>query len=230
MRYSTLIYVLALSIAVTACRAPSIKGLSKVVTNPSLELSVDAAREERVEDSGKHARDVFWASLDGICGMAYKGKVTDYNEKKHIGKEVLIDVYYCSDDEIRISVQMGENRSREWNLTSGDECIELRHHHTDDAGAVADTTGYGGYANEHGTPLSQQFPADPNTAKPSSALADHVWTLGFLEDTLTYTLSNGSTGRLFKIVFDLSSPMETGLPPSWRYNVNQVNQTINNNH
>ncbi|MEJ7805434.1 MAG: hypothetical protein WKG03_05885, partial [Telluria sp.] len=104
----------------------------------------------------------------------------------------------CSDTEVRVPLQVGEDRSRTWVITRTATGLDLRHDHRHADGTPDAETMYGGLANTNGSALSQSFFADAYTAKLIKNSDTNVWTISFSPDknTLTYHLDRHAKPRV----------------------------------
>ncbi len=152
----------------------------------------------------------FINNLREFCGKQYSGTaVFPEGDKNPFKGEVLkIFVASCSEKELRIPFQVGENKSRTWVLTRDEKGLLLKHDHRHDDGSPDAITLYGGYASTSGTALEQSFPADEYTANLIPAAATNEWSLVLNTEkkTLSYILKRDGQLR-FHATFDLSKPL-----------------------
>ena len=75
--------------------------------------------------------DHFWQKLKEHCGKTYEGTVTSGATANDgfSGKRLVMHVLSCSEDQLLIPFNVGENRSRTWILTKVKDRIELKHDH-----------------------------------------------------------------------------------------------------
>jgi hypothetical protein len=161
-------------------------------------------------------QDAFWAALTALCDQSFEGRVVDSNPPDTAMVERLVmHVRSCSDAEIRIPFQVGENRSRTWVLTRTDAGLRLKHDHRHEDGTEEDITQYGGDTADEGSATSQAFPADAATAALLPVAATNVWTLEIEPGSrFTYALRREGTERRFRAEFDLTRVVATP-PPPW---------------
>ena len=121
----------------------------------------------------------------------------DDPEHDFAGKLLVAQIAECSTGEIRIPFAVGENQSRTWVLSLGEEGLLLKHDHRHADGTPDEITMYGGWATEGGTARTQSFPADEETAELIPAAATNVWTLTLAVDgsSLTYSLERHGEPR-----------------------------------
>ncbi|MFT5752654.1 MAG: hypothetical protein ACI86L_002168, partial [Dokdonia sp.] len=76
---------------------------------------------------------------------------------------------------------------------------------------------YGGTASNAGKADVQFFPADAHTQKMIPAAATNVWWITIEEGSFTYNLRRLGTDRVFRVVMDLTKPIETpDAPWGWQ--------------
>lgn len=157
----------------------------------------------------------FWNALKAHCGKTFEGEIVsgpageDFNNKR-----LVMHVLSCSDDEILIPFNVGEDRSRTWVLKYKNGRIELKHDHRHEDGTSDMVTMYGGTTSNSGLPGIAVFPADEETTTIIPAAAVNVWWITIDEATYTYNLRRISSERLFSISFDLTKEIEKP-EPSW---------------
>jgi hypothetical protein len=158
----------------------------------------------------------FWNTLKNHCGKAYEGEITagatpgdDFT-----GKRLVMHVRACEGNTIRIPFFVGEDRSRTWVLTLGeDNLILLKHDHRLEDGSEDEITQYGGRTPNTGLADIQFFPADQETADLISYASNNVWWITVDENSFTYNLRRIGSDRLFSVKFDLTNEVETPLAP-----------------
>ena len=146
------------------------------------------------------ARDQYMATLKSLCGARFEGAMTYAIDPKHAfaNKLLVANFTKCSDTEVRVPLQVGEDRSRTWVITRGASGLDLRHDHRHEDGTPDAETMYGGLANANGSALSQSFFADAYTAKLIKGSDTNVWTISLSADknTLTYHLDRNAKPRV----------------------------------
>jgi hypothetical protein len=166
---------------------------------PATALSVTADPE---------AATHFFQNVRKLCGQRFEG-ATEFpkDEPGHplAGKKLTISVEQCSDNEIRIPLQAGEDKSRTWILTLRDGRLLLKHDHRHADGTPDKVTMYGGWSTE-GDADRQRFPADIETAKLIPEAATNIWTLEIdaAQEQLVYALERHGQPR-YKAVFSLKA-------------------------
>jgi hypothetical protein len=166
-------------------------------------------------------QEVWWSNLQALCGNAYAGEMVRYDEEMDTGwlnRDVIMHVRECSDDEVRIPLHVGENRSRTWVLTRTEHGIRLKHDHRHPDGTEEVSTQYGGDTADQGSETRQEFPADQHSRDLFEA-TDHpdgvqnVWIMEIHPgDRFVYNLTRFN--RDFAAEFDLSNPVDAP-PPPW---------------
>jgi hypothetical protein len=165
--------------------------------------------------------DAFMARIAQHCGQAYGGRVTanepPADDDPFAGKALVMHVRDCGEDEIRIPFHVGEDSSRSWILTRTYDGIRLKHDHRHADGSEDAVTMYGGETVADGTETRQEFPVDRQSGKlfereGLTASMNNVWAIEIAPDErFVYELSRPGTGRLFRVEFDLTTPVEA--PP-----------------
>ena len=151
---------------------------------------------------------LFFKNLRTLCGQKFEGATEFPDDPNHPlgGKKLTISFAYCSENEIRIPLQAGEDKSRTWILTLRDGRLLLKHDHRHEDGTPDKVTMYGGWAAE-GDTNRQRFQADDETAQLIPEAATNVWTLEIDagRERFTYALERNGQPR-YKAVFKLSAP------------------------
>lgn len=150
------------------------------------------------------ARDRFFASLKALCGARFEGVMTFplKGQDDFAGKRLAASIVSCSDVEIRVPFEVGENRSRTWLFSRTAFGLEMKHDHRHADGTPHSITMYGGIADDTGTAVRQSFPADAHTAQLIPAAATNVWTVTLSPDgkTLTYHLDRDARPRFTAVL------------------------------
>lgn len=144
------------------------------------------------------SRDAFMATLNTMCGQRFEGVQTYAVDPNNdfAGKKISTHVN-CSAADVRMPVQVGEDRSRTWIFTRPAAGLELRHDHRHADGSPDAVTMYGGMAQAGGSARSQAFLADAYTAKLVPGADTNLWTVSLSEDgqVLTYRLERHAKPR-----------------------------------
>jgi len=153
----------------------------------------------------------FLSNLKKFCGQAFAGQAVFPEGDKNPFNGQALKIYFekCTDTELRIPFQVGEDKSRTWVLTHDEKGLLLKHDHRHADGTPDEVTMYGGYAKTGGNAVEQSFPADEYTAKLIPAASTNEWSLVLSQDkkTLSYILKRDGQLR-FHADFDLSKPVE----------------------
>ena len=173
------------------------------------------------------AQTTFFEALSSYCGQAFEGRVISSQEADaDWRKETLVmHVAECSEDEIRIPLSVGDDRSRTWVVGWYEGNLRLKHIHRHKDGTLDDVTWYGGNANAKtamwnddpamGVGGRIDFPVDDESKanfldNDLDVSVNNTWSLGLMKDiTFTYGLSRPEDvdGRDFRAAFDLQNPV-----------------------
>lgn len=141
----------------------------------------------------------YFDNLKSLCGQVFTGASTFPDDPGHdfAGQLLVANFSDCSDDEIRIKFDVGENQSRTWVISQKPTGLLLKHDHRHVDGTPDEVTNYGGWADDEGTVWRQHFVADEETAELIPAAATNVWMLQYEPDTqvLTYDLKRHDLPR-----------------------------------
>lgn len=167
--------------------------------------------------------DEFLARIAQHCGEAFTGRVVA-NEPPapgdpFEGKSLVMHVRECQGGELRIPFHVGDDRSRTWVLTRTADGLRLKHDHRHEDGSPDAVTLYGGDTAAPGTRLRQEFPVDAESVamferEGLAASVTNTWAMEVEPGRrFLYELSRPG-GRLFRVEFDLASPVAAP-PPPW---------------
>lgn len=157
----------------------------------------------------------FWNSLKALCGKAFEGElVSDPTNDDFVGKQLVMHVLSCDDEQILIPFNVGDNLSRTWIFTYKNDRITLKHDHRLEDGSDDELTMYGGTSTNSGLPGIAVFPADEETLEIIKPAATNVWWVTVDEEVYTYNLRRLGSERVFTVSFDLTQEIETPAP-SW---------------
>lgn len=161
----------------------------------------------------------FWDALSALCGKAFAGEMTAFNRPADdgwLGEEVIMHVRECSDDEIRIPLHVGENRSRTWVVTRSGGKLRLKHDHRHADGSEDAVTWYGGHTTDPGRAWRQTFPVDDYSralflVHGLEVSTTNLWSMEVHPgDRFAYELVR--PGRHFRAEFDLDATVPA--PPA----------------
>ncbi|MCH7489265.1 MAG: hypothetical protein IID05_01100 [Gemmatimonadetes bacterium] len=175
--------------------------------------SEDAARQSAAAD----AQDVFWASLQSLCGQAFAGTLVESvpPDSSFDGEELVMHVRECEEDVVRVPFHVGDDRSRTWVISRTPNGLRLKHDHRHEDGTEDEVTQYGGDTVGPGSAERQEFSADAHTATLVPSAANNVWTLEIRPgEMFVYALRREGAERRFRVEFDLSQPIPAP-PPPW---------------
>jgi hypothetical protein len=160
----------------------------------------------------------FWNSLLAHCGKAYEGVLEIPEEDEDFGgKRLIMHVRSCGENQIKIPFFVGEDKSRTWILSRKGNRISLQHDHRHEDGTEDGINFYGGITTNKGKSDIQIFSADKHTQNLIPAAATNVWWITVDETTFTYNLRRLGTDRVFRVVMDLTKPIETPKAPwGWK--------------
>ncbi len=166
----------------------------------------------------KSASKKFWETLSAHCGKAYEGKLVVPESDPRFAGKLVMHVRACEEGVIRIPFFVGEDRSRTWVLTKGeDQLIQLKHDHRHSDGTQDEVTQYGGMATNNGSGSTQFFPADQFTADLLPAAVGNVWWITVDDTSFTYNLRRLGADTHFSVRFDLTKPIDTPVAPwGWK--------------
>jgi hypothetical protein len=171
----------------------------------SLLLSIPTIAQE-AETPSQH----FWNTLKSHCGKAYQGQLELPKEDKDFGgKQLIMHVRKCTENEIKIPFFVGDDKSRTWILNYDSNRMSLKHDHRHEDGTEDDVNFYGGITTNSGTSDIQIFSADEHTQQLIPAAATNIWWITIDDTKFTYNLSRLGTDRVFKVVMDLTQTIET---------------------
>lgn len=123
------------------------------------------------------SQTAFFRNIKKLCGETFEGVTQFPQNPDHplVGKKLVITIDSCTDREIRIPFQVGEDKSRTWLLTIDEKGLLLKHDHRHTDGSPDEVTMYGGWAFGDGTAYRQRFPADSHTRKLIPEAATNLW-------------------------------------------------------
>lgn len=162
--------------------------------------------------------DQFWNNLQKHCGKAYEGTLAlPKDDPAFSGKRLVMHVRSCSATEVKVPFFVGDDKSRTWIFALKDGMITLKHDHRHEDGSEDEVTQYGGTASNRGSATLQVFPADQFTAALLPRAASNVWSVNLEETTFSYNLTRINNNSVFKVVMDLTKPIETPEAPwGWK--------------
>jgi hypothetical protein len=171
---------------------------------------------------GEAPADVFMSRIAEYCGQAFPGRVvTDQPQQANNpfdGQALTMHVRECGEHELKIPFHVGDDRSRTWILTRTADGVRLKHDHRHEDGSADAVTRYGGDTADAGSTVRQEFPVDQESIdtferEGLTASVINVWAMEIEPgERFVYELARPGTDRLFRVEFDLSTPVEA--PPA----------------
>lgn len=196
---------------------------------PVAPTSVAVAASDNAEAPGTPlppARMAFLERIRQHCGQAFAGRIIadeppPTGDDPFTGKALVMHVRECGETEVRIPFHVGEDRSRTWVLTLVADALRLKHDHRHEDGMPDATTLYGGDTTAEGTGQRQEFPVDAESitlfeAEGRAVSTTNTWAMEIEPgQRFVYELSRPG-GRMFRVEFDLSAPVEPP-PAPWGF-------------
>lgn len=157
--------------------------------------------------------DQFFTQMSTLCGKCFHGTLAagDDSDASFATAKMQAHVRTCTDREIQISFDVGEDRSRTWIITRTDSGLRLKHRHMLKDGTEDPVSQYGGDTAKVGTAMRQEFPVDAYskamfTREGRTVSNTNVWAFEIDPgQTLTYELARPN--RLFRVAFDVANPV-----------------------
>lgn len=158
--------------------------------------------------------EVFLNNLANHCGKSYVGQIVSNPIPKDFqDKELVMTVMSCEKGVVKVPFFVGDDLSRTWVFSLKDERLELKHDHRKENGMPDEVTMYGGTATNQGLVDTQFFPADQFTANLIPSIAGNVWWVTLSDKEFTYNLKRVDSDGVFKVVFDLTTSIESNKTP-----------------
>lgn len=180
-----------------------------------------AAGDFAVIPDAPGAQQAFFDRLRPLCGRAFEGRVTSAPveaDREMAASRLTMHVASCTESEVRIPFQVGEDRSRTWVISRTAAGLRLKHIHRHADGSEDELSNYGGDAPPPGTARRQLFPADAFSrdlfARTGRAVSvPNVWAVE-IDPGRMFAYELRRPGRHFRVEFDLTRPVP--LPqPAW---------------
>lgn len=192
--------------------------MTKVIAGAVVAAAFAAGGCDRAATSPS-PQDAFWATLQGLCGGAYEGRLVsnDAVDSDFAGQRMVVDFRECTADAIRAPFHVGEDRSRTWVITRTQDGLRLKHDHRHEDGEKDAVTWYGGDSRGEGTAARQEFPVDQYSIElfereGLDVSTTNIWALEATDALFAYELSR--EGRFFRVEFDASERVDAP-PPPW---------------
>ncbi|CAN5866065.1 hypothetical protein BH23GEM3_BH23GEM3_25730 [soil metagenome] len=154
-------------------------------------------------------QQAFFAELRGLCGESFGGTAVEAHpgDTVYTGSRMVMQVRDCTDDQVVIPVQVGEDRSRTWIVSRGEAGLRLTHIHRHADGTEDENSRYGGTTLTPGETWRQDFPADTFSVRMVPGRATQSWTMELRPgDSFDYSLHRTATGLRYRFRFDLARP------------------------
>ena len=176
------------------------------------------APDEEIAPLLAQAQEEFWTNLQALCGQAFRGEATEVQAvDTDFSGEMIVHFRQCEENEMRIPLHVGEDRSRTWIVSRTPEGLRLKHDHRHDDGTEEELTQYGGDTEEPGTANMQEFHVDDYTVDMLPEAATNVWTIEVVPgEYFAYALRREGTDRRVRFEFDLNDPVDQP-PAPWGY-------------
>jgi hypothetical protein len=162
----------------------------------------------------------FMGHLAELEGRAFEGRILvddpPQEDSPFAGEKLVMHVRRVQPGRIEIPFHVGEDRSRTWVLTETEDGLRLKHDHRKPDGSEDELTQYGGDTSAPGSSHRQDFPVDRFSVElferlDRSVSTTNVWAMEIQpEHTFIYELRR--PGRLFRVEFDLTRPVD--VPPT----------------
>ncbi|KAF1715260.1 hypothetical protein CSC74_14480 [Pseudoxanthomonas yeongjuensis] len=163
--------------------------------------------------------DIFMAALAAHCDRAFAGRIVANTPASTApdpfdGKALVMHVRGCDEParELRVPFHVGDDHSRTWVVTRTATGLRLKHDHRHRDGSADVLTMYGGDTASPGEAGRQEFPVDAESValfrrEGSTASVSNTWAMEIVPGkNFVYELSRPD-GRLFRVEFDLSTPV-----------------------
>lgn len=164
----------------------------------------------------------FFSALAALCGQAYAGRIVANNPAQandpFEGRTLVMHVRTCEPGRVLIPFHVGEDRSRTFVVTLVGDRLRWKHDHRHKDGSADVLTMYGGESTEAGTALRQEFPVDEEskalfTREKREVSNTNTWAAE-LHPGRMFAYELARPGRLFRVEFDLTTPVPAP-PPPW---------------
>jgi hypothetical protein len=187
----------------------------------ALEGAMDDAGDEfeAMMEPGDAAPAGLIEGLNALCGQSFAGSITspeDPRDESFAGRDLVMHVRECFDDETRVPFHVGDNHSRTWLITRlEDGRLRLKHDHRLEDGSEDVLTQYGGETAAPPVGARAEFVVDTFSQDlfvregiPESAT--NIWIMELTDTAFYYRLTREN--RFFEVTFDLTEEVDT--PPT----------------
>jgi hypothetical protein len=157
--------------------------------------------------------------LNALCGQSFAGSITSPEvplDADFAGRELVMHVRECMDDETRVPFHVGDDHSRTWLITRlEDGRLRLKHDHRKEDGSEDVLTQYGGETTAPPTGARAEFVVDTFSQElflreDRAVSVTNVWIMELTDTAFYYRLTRED--RFFEVTFDLTQPVDT--PPT----------------
>jgi hypothetical protein len=145
----------AIFTAVAAAVCAATAGGCSVLRRPAAPPTGPVAPEPSTEVESFDVHDAFMANLARQCGYTFRGRVLnapDDDTTFAADPPLVMHIRECTEDEVRIPVFVGDDRSRTWIFSRTGGGVDLRHDHRHADGRSEPVTFYGAFVVD--TPIA----------------------------------------------------------------------------
>lgn len=166
-------------------------------------------------------QDEYFERLTALCGQGAFGGQLVSNDAVDAGFKtatMIMGPATCEAQTVRIPFAVDEDRSRTWVITRTASGLRLKHDHRHRDGSEDTLTQYGGDSLQGGSARRHEFPVDAETRalfvqEEIEVSNQNTWAVEIDPGELfAYEMSRPE--RLFRVEFDLRTPVEAP-PPPW---------------
>ncbi|MEM1088352.1 MAG: hypothetical protein AAGH90_11530 [Pseudomonadota bacterium] len=185
------------------------------------QIEVTPTDQVSISEGELSVADVWFESLSSLCGQgAFAGTLvsTDEADAGFRDAELIVGPAVCGEDQIRLPLAVGEDRSRTWVISKLANGYQLKHDHRHKDGTEDALTQYGGMAYGTGRTDWQQFPVDEETrtlfVREQIEVSNlNTWGMQIQPGAL-FAYQMWRPERNFRIEFDLTEQVDAP-PPPW---------------
>lgn len=168
-------------------------------------IIISCGENQESSEETVNLQDAFFENLSTLCGETFTGGsiFPDDPDNPLVDTELRTHISECDNNKIRIELYRdGDYWHGAWVVEKREDGLHLYHDHLgevrmEDELGENDYTGYGGYADNGGSAMTQFFAADDATAEMIPAAATNVWMMDIdLEnETFVYYLERNNEPR-----------------------------------
>jgi len=163
---------------------------------------------------------LFWAELQRLCGRAYQGRVvsTDPGDAQLAASRLVIHVFRCEPNRVRIAFHAGADASRTWEIVRTPGGLSFTHIHRGEDGREEVRSHYGGETVSPGSERRQLFPANARTRalfvrEGIAEAGTNIWSVEIVPGRM-FGYAIDREGRHLRIASDLGRPIRPP-GPAW---------------